>query len=137
MRWRGGATRARVVGSGRPRAHATTRWSSTTGRAVRGEEKTTACIIEVDGRPIGFVQFYRWLPFEEADPASTSRADADTFGLDIHIGEPDLIDRVSARAAVDLVCRHLEKTSGRLVDRAHDRGDEPRAPSAPTRRRGS
>ena len=80
--------------------------------AVQGEEKTTACIIEVDGRPAGFMQFYRWLPYEEAEPSLDIAADADTFGLDIHIGEPDLIDRGIGSRAVDLLCRHLEDDLG-------------------------
>ena len=81
------------------------------GPRVRGEEPTAACIIELDGRPIGYVQFYRWLPFEDA-AGMDIRADPDTFGLDIHIGEPDLIGRGIGSAAVDLVCRHLEKSQG-------------------------
>src|SRR6187200_1442193 len=82
------------------------------GPAIRGEEKTTACIIEVDGRPAGYMQFYRWLPYEEAEPSLDIAADADAFGLDIHIGEPDLIDRGIGSRAVDLLCRHLENDLG-------------------------
>ncbi|MEP6759100.1 MAG: GNAT family N-acetyltransferase [Actinomycetota bacterium] len=82
------------------------------GPRVRGDEKTTACIIEVDGRPAGYAQFYRWHPWEEAETELDIRADPDTFGLDIHIGEPDMIDRGLGSWAVDLVCRHLEDDLG-------------------------
>jgi aminoglycoside 6'-N-acetyltransferase len=82
------------------------------GPWVRGEEPTIACIIEVDERPVGYLQFYRWLPWSEAEEALDIRADPDTFGLDIHIGEPDLIDQGFGSLAVDLVCRHLEADLG-------------------------
>ena len=80
--------------------------------SVRGEEKTTACIIEVGGWPAGFLQFYRWWPSLAADPSLDIGADADTFGLDIHIGEPDLLNRGIGSRAVDLLCRHLEDDLG-------------------------
>ena len=82
------------------------------GPRVRGEDKTTACIVEVDGRAAGYLQFYRWLPYLEEEPAIDVRADTDTFGIDIHIGEPDLIDQGFGSRAVDLVCRHLEADLG-------------------------
>ena len=80
------------------------------GPSVRGEEPTTACIIELGDRPIGYVQFYRWLPWSIEDPEIDVRPDADTFGLDIHIGEPALIGRGLGSRAVDLLCRYLEET---------------------------
>lgn len=80
--------------------------------SVRGDEKTAACIIEVDGRPAGYLQFYRWLPYLEENPTIDVGADADTYGIDIHIGEPDLIDQGVGSRAVDLVCRHLERNLG-------------------------
>lgn len=82
------------------------------GPRVLGEDKTTACIIELDGRPAGYLQFYRWLPYLQDEPAIDIVADADTYGLDIHIGEPDLIDQGIGSRAVDLVCRHLEVALG-------------------------
>jgi aminoglycoside 6'-N-acetyltransferase len=80
------------------------------GPRARAEDDATACIIEWDGRAIGYVQFYRWLPFTQDEPAIDVRPDGDTFGLDIHIGEPDLIDRGIGSSAVDLLCRYLEHT---------------------------
>ena len=82
------------------------------GPRVRGEEPTTACIIEVDGRPAGYLQYYRWLPWDDDEPSIDIGGDADTFGLDIHIGEPDLLDRGIGSRAVDLVCRYLETVEG-------------------------
>jgi aminoglycoside 6'-N-acetyltransferase len=82
------------------------------GPRVRGEEATVACIIESDGRPAGYVQFYRWLPWSDAEDELEIQADPDTFGLDIHIGEPDLVDRGIGSRAVDLLCHHLETAMG-------------------------
>lgn len=82
------------------------------GPRVLGEDKTTACIIELDGRPAGYLQFYRWLPSLDDEQAIDIGADADTYGIDIHIGEPDLLDQGIGSRAVDLVCRHLETDLG-------------------------
>jgi aminoglycoside 6'-N-acetyltransferase len=82
------------------------------GPDVRGEEPTTACIIELDGRPAGYLQFYRWLPYILEEPSIDVRPDPETFGLDIHIGEPDLIDRGLGTRAVDLICTYLEAEEG-------------------------
>ena len=82
------------------------------GPRVRGEDETAACIIEVDDRAAGYLQFYRWLPYLQDEPTIDVGADADTYGIDIHIGEPDLIDRGIGSRAVDLVCRHLETELG-------------------------
>ncbi len=58
-------------------------------RAIRGEEPTDRYVIRLDGRPIGEIQSYRI----DDDPGyaaqvSLSRA---AFGIDLFIGEPDLI----------------------------------------------
>jgi RimJ/RimL family protein N-acetyltransferase len=82
------------------------------GPAVRGEEPTTACVFELDGRPAGYVQFYPWLPYLQEEPSIDIRPDERTFGLDIHIGEPDLIEQGLGTRVVELVCRYLENDLG-------------------------
>ncbi len=82
------------------------------GAEVRGEEPTTPCIFELDGRPAGFVQFHRWMPYMDEDPTVDIRPDANTYGLDIHIGEPDLIDQGLGSRVVDVLCTHLEDDLG-------------------------
>ena len=82
------------------------------GPRVLGQDKTTACIIEVDGRPAGYLQFYRWLPSLDDEQAIDIGADTNTYGIDIHIGEPDLLDQGIGSRAVDLVCQHLETDLG-------------------------
>ena len=82
------------------------------GPRVRGEEPTNACIVELEGRPIGYVQFYRWLSWPDANEASDIRADPDTFGIDLFIGPPELIGKGVGSRLVELVCHHLETNLG-------------------------
>ena len=82
------------------------------GPRARGEEEATACIIEVDDRPAGYLEFYRWLPYLDVEPTIGIGADAETYGIDIYIGEADLINRGIGSRAVDLICRHLEADLG-------------------------
>jgi aminoglycoside 6'-N-acetyltransferase len=82
------------------------------GPRVRGEDPTTACLIETDGTPIGYVQFYRWLAWPDDEAVLDVGADPDTFGLDLFIGEPDLIGRGLGTRVVDLVCTYLERERG-------------------------
>lgn len=82
------------------------------GPRVRGEDPTAACIIELDGRPVGYVQFYRWDSWPEDAREMDVDVDAHTFGLDIHIGEPDVIDRGVGSRAVALLCTYLEREHG-------------------------
>lgn len=67
----------------------------------------TGCIINVGDRPIGYTHFYRWSA--EADEArEMGIPDIDgAFGLDIFIGEPDMIDRGVGSRTVALLARHL------------------------------
>jgi aminoglycoside 6'-N-acetyltransferase len=82
------------------------------GPRVRAEDPTTSCIIELDGTPVGYLQFYPWLGWPEEAEALEVEADEDTFGVDIFIGEPDLTSRGLGTRAMSLICEYLE----------HDRG---------------
>lgn len=82
------------------------------GPRAREEDGVTGCIIEVDDRPAGYLQYYRWSPHVQAEPTIDVRPDEHTYGLDIHIGEPDLIDRGLGSRAVSLLCRYLEVDLG-------------------------
>jgi aminoglycoside 6'-N-acetyltransferase len=85
------------------------------GPRARPEDPTTACIIELDGVPIGYLQFYRWLDWPEDATALEVVADAHTFGIDVFIGEPRAVDRGVGTRAVSLICEHLERTKGALA----------------------
>jgi aminoglycoside 6'-N-acetyltransferase len=71
------------------------------------EPWVTDCIIIVGDRPVGFVQFYPWS--EEADEArevGIPNVDG-SYGLDIFIGEPDMIDHGVGTRTVALLARYL------------------------------
>lgn len=72
----------------------------------------TRCMITVADRPVGYVQFYPWS--EAADEAREMGVpDPDTsYGLDIFIGEPDMVGRGVGATVVALVARHVFETEG-------------------------
>jgi aminoglycoside 6'-N-acetyltransferase len=84
----------------------------TYGPRSRIDETTTSCIIERDGQPIGYVQFYLWASSPAEARAMDVTVDDATFGLDIFIGEPDQVDRGVGTRVVDLLCRYLENERG-------------------------
>jgi aminoglycoside 6'-N-acetyltransferase len=72
------------------------------------------CIVELDGRPIGFVQFYRW-PASEIVALGYSPVER-TYGIDLFLGEPELWGKGSGTRVVEIVRDHLiEKREARRV----------------------
>jgi aminoglycoside 6'-N-acetyltransferase len=57
--------------------------------AMRGEDPTDYFLIELDGRPIGLIQSY--LIDDEPEYAAMLELGRPAFGIDLFIGEPDLI----------------------------------------------
>jgi len=68
---------------------------------------TTACIIEAAGRPIGYIQFYRWADEPDGVRALGFSFADDAWGLDVFIGDPSCVGRGIGPKAIDLLCRHL------------------------------
>jgi aminoglycoside 6'-N-acetyltransferase len=68
-------------------------------------------MIELAARPIGYLQFYRWA--DHTDPADPDDMDIpledDPWGVDIFIGEPDLVGTGIGSRAVALACAHLAR----------------------------
>jgi aminoglycoside 6'-N-acetyltransferase len=73
---------------------------------------TTACIVELAGRPVGYVQFYRWSSWAKDARQMNVDFDEDTFGLDIFIGEPELVGTGIGSRTMDLACRYLFSERG-------------------------
>lgn len=73
---------------------------------------TTSCVIELAGLPIGYLQFYPWGAYADEVQAMRLEMDAGAFGIDVFIGEPDLVDRGIGSRAVDLLSRHLLEERG-------------------------
>jgi aminoglycoside 6'-N-acetyltransferase len=77
--------------------------------------KTVGCVIQLAGRPIGYLQFYRWADWTH-DPPGADEMDVpledDPWGIDLYIGEPELVSRGLGTRAVRLVCRYLHESRG-------------------------
>ena len=82
------------------------------GADVAGRTATRAAIIEVDGMPVGFLQFYPWA----ADPQELVdigvEVPAGAWGLDIFIGEPEWLSRGVGSRAVRTLCDRLIRDGG-------------------------
>jgi aminoglycoside 6'-N-acetyltransferase len=59
------------------------------GPRIDGAEPTHVFVIEVRGRAIGWIQWYRWSDYP--DHAARLGAEPGTAGIDLAVGEPDLI----------------------------------------------
>ena len=74
---------------------------------MEGSDPTVACIIEVGGTPVGYLQFYPW-DAEGAYLAEVGIAvPARAWGLDILIGEEANLDRGIGSRTVRLISDHL------------------------------
>ena len=59
--------------------------------AIRHEDPTDHFVMEIDGRPVGDIQSYRIQ--DHPDWRAQIGIDEPAFGIDVYIGEPDLIGR--------------------------------------------
>lgn len=59
------------------------------GPRIDGREPTHVYVIALGERPVGWIQWYRWSDYPEH--AARLGAQPDTAGLDLAIGEPDLL----------------------------------------------
>jgi aminoglycoside 6'-N-acetyltransferase len=72
---------------------------------LAADPSTTGAIIVVEHRPVGYVQWYPWAEYPEAAREMAIAFEPGAFGLDIFIGEPDVVGVGVGSRAVDLVCR--------------------------------
>jgi aminoglycoside 6'-N-acetyltransferase len=73
---------------------------------------TTGCIAELDGRPIGYIQFYRWVDFADEAEEVGFEVSKDAWGIDVYVGEPALVDRGVGSRVVRVTCEYLEEELG-------------------------
>lgn len=77
--------------------------------ATSPDASTTACIVELGERPVGFMQFYR-LSSYAAEVAEIGIPFEDrTWGVDILIGESDEVGRGLGTRMMSLLCGYLEE----------------------------
>jgi aminoglycoside 6'-N-acetyltransferase len=80
--------------------------------SIGGSDPTTVCVIEMAGRPAGYLQFYPWdaeQPYLE-DVGLTLPEGA--WGLDIFIGDPTMVNQGIGSRAVRLISDHLFAEAG-------------------------
>jgi len=82
------------------------------GARTHPSSPTTPCVIQLGERPIGYLQFYKWASFPVEAGSMGVEHDEDTFGLDLFIGEPELVGHGIGSRTVDLLCRYLEQERG-------------------------
>jgi aminoglycoside 6'-N-acetyltransferase len=79
---------------------------------TRSESPTTACIIVVADRPVGYIQFYPWQAYQAEMRDIGFELPADYWGVDIFIGEAHYLDRGYGSRAVSLIYRYLVEEHG-------------------------
>jgi aminoglycoside 6'-N-acetyltransferase len=79
---------------------------------TRRDSPTTACIIEQDGSPIGFLQFYRWSDEPSDAEVLGISLEQEAWGLDLFIGEQAMVGRGVGPRVIDLLCRFLFEERG-------------------------
>ncbi len=88
------------------------------GIRVMGHDGVTPCLIGKDGRPIGYLQFYRLddLPTDERDAYRLDGDSGGAWAIDLFIGEPDLWgEGIGTRALRATVGYLFEGRSARRV----------------------
>jgi aminoglycoside 6'-N-acetyltransferase len=79
---------------------------------LRGEVPTTCLIAELAGRPVGYLQYYRWRDYpQDAGTLRLSTLD-NPFGLDLFVGEPDRWGTGVGTRMLRLLLGHLFGTLG-------------------------
>jgi len=96
--------------------HVATWWLTTTTiedeladirRAISGEEACEVLVVEIDGQPIGWCQWYRWWDFP-AEAAEVG-AQAGDIGLDYAIGVPGSVAKGAGTAMIAALVAHVRR----------------------------
>jgi aminoglycoside 6'-N-acetyltransferase len=82
------------------------------GPDVAGRTATQAAIIELDGMPVGFLQFYPWAAYQQELADIGVEVPAGAWGLDIFIGETEWLSRGVGSRAVRTLCDRLISDEG-------------------------
>ena len=71
------------------------------------DDVTIAAFIELDGKPIGYIQFYPWAAYAKEAREMAIPLEGECWGLDVFVGDPGAISQGYGSRAVDLLCRYL------------------------------
>jgi aminoglycoside 6'-N-acetyltransferase len=73
---------------------------------------TIGCIVELGDRPIGYIQLYPWtVDAAEAEELGIVVGPG-SWGLDVFVGEEDLVDRGLGTRIVRVACGYMEEQRG-------------------------
>jgi aminoglycoside 6'-N-acetyltransferase len=83
--------------------------------AITGAEPFEVLLAELDGRPVGWCQWYRW--WDSPDEAAELGVGPDDLGIDYGVGDPTAIGRGVGTAMIAALVRHIRDTteSGAIV----------------------
>jgi RimJ/RimL family protein N-acetyltransferase len=84
-------------------------------RSMSGTEPFEVLLAALDGRPVGWCQWYRW--WDSPDEAGELGVAPDDLGIDYGVGEPDCIGRGVGTALIGALVRHIRAatTEGAIV----------------------
>jgi aminoglycoside 6'-N-acetyltransferase len=90
-------------------------------RCISGAEPTAALVVMVDGRPVGWCQWYRWADYPESAQYGAGERD---IGIDYAIGEPEQVGRGVGTAMIAVLLaaireRHPDAAALVAVDPAN------------------
>ncbi len=77
------------------------------GPRAEPDADTTSCLIELGAHPIGYIQFYRWGSYADEVRAMGLELREGASGIDVFVGEPDMVGEGLGSRAVDLLARFL------------------------------
>jgi aminoglycoside 6'-N-acetyltransferase len=75
--------------------------------AVAGRDPTHVLVVEDDGAPIGWAQWYRWA--DSPDEAPDYGATDEDYGIDYGIGAPSQVGRGVGTALITLLVREVRR----------------------------
>lgn len=67
-----------------------------------GKDKVTPCIIEYEGKPIGYIQFY-----PDPEPDEVFGNEKNVFGIDLFIGEPEFWSKGLGSTSLRMLVEYL------------------------------
>jgi aminoglycoside 6'-N-acetyltransferase len=79
---------------------------------LAGEQPTVCVIAELAGKPIGYLQYYRWRDFPRDATALRLTTLDNPYGLDLFVGEPELWGTGTGTRMLRLLLRYLFGTLG-------------------------
>jgi aminoglycoside 6'-N-acetyltransferase len=83
------------------------------GPRTVADSTTSSCIFELEGRPIGYLQFYKWSDHpQEVNEMELEPLEPRSYGMDLFIAEPDLLGIGIGTRTVRLACGYLDQELG-------------------------